>query len=171
MSTSSAWKVVIVLSSGGIFGDRSVKCSKRTVTGVCFVSSLGWTTQLGPVRVCLGKERGRKKDREGVREDAPMSPLHIRNQGLIWNQTQTQSQGRKRECLKKKRITGRGEKCCPERVNFYWTSAPNLLAFRCCVACWSSQAQSFTTQTSAGKVGCEATKGFKKKRNTPRPPS
>lgn len=108
--TSSTWKVVIVLSSGGIFGDHSVKCSERSVTGVCFVSSVGWTTQLGPVRVCLGKERGRKKDRKGVRKDAPTGPLHIRNQGLIWNQTQPLSGAQEGMFKKKKRKTGRRKK-------------------------------------------------------------
>lgn len=76
-------------------------------TNVWFASLVGGTTQIGPVRVCLEKERGRKKDRMGVIKDVPMSPLYIRHRSLIWNQTQR----RERECFKK-----------------------NLLTFRCCVA-------------------------------------
>lgn len=139
------------------------------MTGVCFVSSVGWTTQPGPVRVCLGKERGRKKDRKGVRKDAPMSPLHIRNQGLIWNQTQPLSGAQEGMFKKKKKKKWKREKSCPERVNFYSTSAPNLLAFRCCVAVGPVRPNLSPTQTSAGKIRCEATKSFKKKRNTPPP--
>lgn len=44
---------------------------------IWFVSSVGRTTQLGPVGVRLG-----------VRKDVPVGPLDIRPRGLIWNQRQ-----------------------------------------------------------------------------------
>lgn len=93
-------------------GDHSIRYRERTVTSGLCLRWVGPPSCPGPVRVCLGKERGRKKDRKGVRKDIPMSPLHIQHQGLIWNE-HGRSQRRERECLKKK-------KSCAERVNFHW---------------------------------------------------
>lgn len=52
------------------------------VLHVCFVSLVGWTTQLGPVRVCLrkrpeweeGEERGRKGREEGHTHEPTVHP-------------------------------------------------------------------------------------------------
>lgn len=49
------------------FGDHSIKYRARTVASVCFVSSVGWTTQLGPVMVT--GEGAREEERSQGREE------------------------------------------------------------------------------------------------------
>lgn len=160
-------------------GDHSIRYRERTVTSGLCLRWVGPPSCPGPVRVCLGKERGRKKDRKGVRKDIPMSPLHIQHQGLIWN-GHGRSQRHERECLKKKKAVLRG--WISTGTAYECSESAHTQMLSCCwrsygwLTLWSrlssirilvlrkTLAPSCTAQNTAGKVGCETKKSFEKKR-------